>query len=231
MASSPGPHPPEHVDIIFSGVFGTIAAPYEIWSFGVAAGFNTSAPVVDLAALALAARAAWINNVSPQVNPQARLTRVRAVLVDDQGHYKAEASGAYALADQSADSPGVGTLSQMPPTQVALAISLASVTPGAVGRGRFYLPGPDLGILTADQITVGRRDAVTTAMKAFLDSINTTVRGQGGSGVVVASRGSVKNGIPGGLRPVVRVGVGRVADTMRSRRNAVPEDRSSVLLS
>lgn len=218
---APLPTPPPHLDLIFSGVFGTAAAPYEIWSFGLSIdvgdpGFS------DQVALTNAARAAWTANVAPQCSPQVRLTRVRAVFVTS-GLYVRDSAGAYAMVDAPSDSPGTGTLSQPPPLQVALAISLQTTYDGAVGRGRFYLPGPDLGILTAGRISATRQENASSQMKAFLDAINAEVRAQFGVGVVVASAGSVKKGIPAALRPVTVVRVGSVPDTIRSRRNSLVE--------
>lgn len=226
---------PRHLYCRFSGVFGPLATPYEIWSFGFAldpgTGGGSQPGGIDktsMVTLANALSAHW-TSIAPGMSNQVRLTEVKASVVGAEGFVEKDANGTYVQGEKAMDATGSGTLSV--PPQIALVHSLLTLADGAVGRGRFYLPSPAVGALEANgQITTTSRDAFVTRCKTFLDAVNTSSSNAGFGRVVVASGGSVTKGIPAALRPVTTVAVGRVLDTQRRRRNAINEAPAGVAL-
>jgi hypothetical protein len=91
---------------------------------------------------------------------------------------------------------------------------------GAASRGRFYLPIPNVGsALGGDgRVTVVERDNQRTFATTFISSLNAAVPGW--------SVGVVSDVGVGRERTVRNVRVGRVLDTMRSRRTSLVEDYS-----
>lgn len=124
----------------------------------------------------------------------------------------------------------------VPVPQTAICATLETGFPrGYASRGRMYLPPPTLGVIGADgRITVAEAQQVANAVALFIKKINDlpTVgfvhimsRGKGTPTSDTAA-GPVHyeyNG-PGASREVTSVRVGRVLDTMRSRRRALVED-------
>jgi hypothetical protein len=79
-------------------------------------------------------------------------------------------------------------------------------------------------------MTVTNATSFANAVKALVNAVNTTAGTRTAGTVVIASGGSALKGIAPGLRPVTGVSVGRVVDTMQSRRNALQESRVLVSL-
>lgn len=120
--------------------------------------------------------------------------------------------------------PGLSpTQSTTFPNQVAVVITLETgATRGLAHRGRLFLPVP-IGVIGTDGlITTQIANFLATQWKAYFDAINAL---PGGPQVVVAS-----NVREGAMRPVTAVSVGRVLDTVRSRRTSLREERSIVAL-
>lgn len=129
-----------------------------------------------------------------------------------------------------------GALGNVPgvphPNQIALAVTLHSS--GDIGRvkGRFYLPLPGVGMGTDGTFAEANRDVYETAAATLVSNVNN----QPGIDVldlrvVVASSGR-KNAdgsvrLPPGNWDVDAVSVGRVLDTIRRRRNKLPEYRGT----
>jgi heme exporter protein D len=107
-------------------------------------------------------------------------------------------------------------LGDMMPSQNALAVSLtAGVRPnGTPFKGRFYLPPLSTAVLGADgTLDTLATSALADAMKAWLDALSA-----GGYVPAVWSRT-----VASLQAPVVSIRVGNKVDTIRSRRNALPE--------
>ncbi len=176
-----------------------------------------------LAGLAAQARGAW-DSLKPVIGSNAILTRVRAAHIGLNGKTLLTTEGAYQQADEVTQVAGAGVPSNTP-YQVALTVGLQSDRAGVLGRGRFYLPAPSLmpnfvtGVLsTADQ------GSYATRAKEFVNAMNTAAQANvSGSFVAVASGGSLLQNQAPAVSRVTSVRVGRVLDTMRSRRNALPE--------
>jgi hypothetical protein len=219
---------PQHYRLIYSGILGTVADPFEEWSMGLSLGMSGDPFLVrsDLQTLVNALAPHWGTHLKALCAPTARLQRVRVAAVDGTGHTPREASGAFVQADWTGDVAGtaVGSL----PPQITVAMSLHSLASGPTGRGRFFLPSPYVGQVTDGLMTTATQTTFTNALKAFVNAINATCAATvgGSSGpVVIASGGSSSQGIPPALRTVAAVSVGRRLDVMRSRGNRIAESR------
>lgn len=195
-----------HSRLTFSGIFGPASLPLEEWAFRLNMGPWT---VQDVTAGLAAARDAFATHLAPRVNSIARLTQVKVASIGADGKY---VSDAVVL---EADVPGTGTINTSTPLQITQAVTLDTARRGPTGRGRFYLPAPDTGIETQARVfstTVTQTLADSAAM--FISALNAIPEFQD---VVIASS-------KGYLSPVTHVRVGRVPDTMRSRRRSMDED-------
>jgi hypothetical protein len=162
-----------------------------------------------------------------------RLTAVQLAAVNAAGHFETDAKGAYVrtLVDFSSAPTTGGSVHATEPPQAALVVSLNTSRTGRVGRGRFYLPMPcfpssPTDLLISDAAAHGVALAASTWIKALNDAAANGSPPQGPR-VCVASGGSVKNAVPPGNYEVTSVRVGRVVDTVRSRRNALDEAYSA----
>jgi hypothetical protein len=189
----------------FSGVFGSTAQPWERWSmrFNFIGAGSGPFSLVELQA----GVSALNTHLLPYVNEMARLTEVKSAAITPAGEYAGDPT---ILAVDVAG--GAGSPVHAP--QISLAISLATALRGPRGRGRFYLPAPAVPFQTTNGlIPDASRDGVQTAAAAFISALNAAT--DGGTVVVASSFGTNS--------PVTGVRVGRVLDTIRSRRRSVPE--------
>lgn len=121
---------------------------------------------------------------------------------------------------------GLSTASAQPAPQLALAVSLVG-GPRANGtpyRGRFYLPAPAWGSPNFGDGLLGTT-VQTTILNFAATLINEINDVPSGRRVVVWSRKDATT------TPVGTVRLGRVLDTIRSRRRDVPEAYSSLSIS
>lgn len=109
------------------------------------------------------------------------------------------------------------------PNQVACVVTLETgATRGYAHRGRVFMPAP-IGTLGTDgRLTEPAAQDIVDDMKVFLDLIN----GYEALGEVIVG----SNVGAGRFRPVTGISVGRVLDTMRSRRTSLEEGRVAVAL-
>ncbi len=216
--------PPLHYQVSFSGVFGLVATPWEIFVHGLSLTIpNGLAGTKDeLSTFAIACQNAWANNLAALISPEVRLTNVRVAVVEDTGRVRRDAAGAFVQVDRAFVVAGLG--GPVLPPQVAMAVTMDTTRPGRTGRGRFYIPGPTLGALADGRLTTASQGNFADRAKTFVDGVNTAAVALGGARVCVASGGSVKEGLPPATYLVNQVRVGRVADTIRSRRNDLNEE-------
>lgn len=168
---------------------------------------------------------AWFQRSDTRILGNANLTRVKFASIGADGLYT-EAPREYAV-----NVFGGGVSDQRPAFQTAVAVTLG--TDGDLGRikGRFYQPVP---AVTIDGGTGLMSEADRTAITNSADQLLTDLANQPGLdvlnlGAVVASQGRRTPAgvlrVPPGNHPVVRVGVGRSLDTIRRRRNALPDTK------
>lgn len=146
---------------------------------------------------------------------QAVLTTIKFNEIGVDGRYAN--SGETVLADFDPGIAGIGS-TVMPP-QVALAITLRTAKMrGRAHAGRFYVPHLS-GPLGADgRLSAPAAANIATAATKFLNDLNTALAGIGRV-AVLSDVGT------GAVNDVTNVEIGRVLDTMRSRRRSLDEDR------
>jgi hypothetical protein len=198
---------PPHRRVSFRGIFGTVAAPYEQWTFRLNfERFNESSP--SGAAVTSAAVTAFTNQIAPRARAHVRLTEVKFATIGADGKYTEDPFIA------AVNVPGTSTAGALSPPQVALAVSLNTPTRGPMGKGRFYIPAPATTIdPNTGLISVVDAQWFADGAAAFLTAMN-AIPGLGNVGIA-----STK----GLFSSVNSVRVGRVLDTIRSRRNAISE--------
>jgi hypothetical protein len=216
---------PAHGRLIWSGVFGTVAAPAEQWQMSIA--FTDDGPELleaDLESIADAGVANWFQ-MSGGLAAPCRLTNVRAVAVSATGFTARDPFGKYLQVDAATDQPGGGGATLPHPTQVSLAVTLETGYPGPLGRGRFYLPCPTTGALDPDgTLTAATQTLFATRAQSLINEVNSDLAGlPGAPRLAVASGGSVAKGVAGAVRPIVSVRVGKRMDIQRRRAADIDE--------
>ena len=178
-------------------------------------------PPVDAPTLASMAGivSTWFPKLSaangPDILNDATLVSIKLNRLNASGHYMDPISREHVYPTPIA---GGATGNAIP--QLTVATSLLTAVPrGRGSRGRYYLP-PTLHTTTVGtdgRLTLAQQAQVGVAGKNLIDGINTlyTLIGRVG---VASSAGS------GRFEHVTKVAVGRVVDTMRSRRSKLAED-------
>jgi len=119
-----------------------------------------------------------------------------------------------------AASPTTGGGSNIGPPQEALAISLRTAhMRGLAHQGRFYLPGYAATLGSDGRISVGTALAVAEQVTTFLNALNAV---EANYKVCVVSQIAA-----GAQNEVTHCRIGRVVDTIRSRRSSLLEDWQS----
>lgn len=128
---------------------------------------------------------------------------------------------------QDLPTPIIGTTGFPMPPQCAWVVSLRAGTyaNGSPLRGRFYLPAPNTSEIDADgRVTVVNRDIALGWAVAFIQEFNDDLADRAAQ---VWSRGAVAGSNAKGMattQTIDEVRVGRVIDTIRSRRGNLIED-------
>lgn len=161
-------------------------------------------------------RTAFVTRLGPQLGPNCRTNWAKAARIGANGLYPA---GVAPVITSVAQGPaGTGT-SPFPP-QVALAVTLLGSDPrGPAGMGRFYLPAPATTIDGSGRATAAYALAVANGAAAWINDINTALVGEVG---IVGPE--TAKGRPPARSVVTAVRVGRVFDTIRSRRGKFMEE-------
>lgn len=205
---------PAHVKVTYSGVIGPILTPLEQWSFSI--NFDTGTLV---AGLAEACKTAFVNNVGARLATDVSLTRTRVALMSDGTHVNQTAEGAYEQQDSIVTFTGGGVPKKMP-LQSALVATLLTGRAGPTGKGRIFLPWPDLDLVVTDRLLHPLdSQEIATKVKTMLTSLN-ALTGLG-TAVVASSKGY--------LSPITGVKVGRRPDVLRSRARSQREVPGAVV--
>ena len=207
------PPGPPHVRLTWRGAFMNVEAIVEEWDWSL----KTTQPATPLDGPALVARATamsqiWAATVGKNQQHQIRLTQCIYAVTGGDGKVQRFPDGAYVQGKVDVNIPGLNTAASILPLQTALVISLSSARPGATGRGRFFLPWQNSAALGLDfRMQANEIESVSANASALISQVNAL----GNPVVVNSSKGS--NSV------VVAARIGRVLDTMRSRREKVPE--------
>jgi hypothetical protein len=196
----------------------------ETWQFGVRALVEGGANQPDdqqLLANALAsATQTFFSNANVKISNNCRLTAIKCASINTDGHYSyTSPPGLYVY-----PTPIVGPTSGAAVVPQAT-IAVTTLTPQSRGRaskGRFYLPPSVMAFSTDGRLSSVAADDIETAARTWLLAINSTA--QVSAVAVMSKLGS------GTTNTVNAVGVGRVVDTMRSRRRSLQEGRTPLAL-
>lgn len=212
--------------------FGGALYGSEIWScsFRMANALGTMpAPIDTVLDDLLGDVKAFINTAT--FSQAVTLNFVKMNPIDELGHY-ADKTRTY---ERILSGTGTGLLNTVsgtggsfPPPQCAIVASLRTNRLRGVGSaGRFYLPAPTAvgSVGSNGLLPIANRDAVQAAVHTFLQNVNNWpgIDNWTLPYVVVASPGG-KNQLEGLNEKVTGVGVGRVVDTVRRRRNDLNDD-------
>lgn len=155
---------------------------------------------------------AFFSAPTTNIHSTAVLTMVKLAKIGADGKYLEDA-----LFVDGLTSAGGGSSTVLHPFQVALAVSLGSARRGPTGRGRFYLPLPALVVSTDGTAGGGQLLEVQGSVKTWLEALgNREGIDPSVPSVVIAST-------KGYVSPVTSVRIGRVLDTIRSRRRSLNE--------
>lgn len=207
------PPGPPHIRLTWRGAFVNGASTVEEWDFSL----KTTQPVAPLDGPALLARAhsmvdIFTATVAHNMQAQIVLTQCIYAVTDGLGKVQRFPDGAYVQGKVDARVPGSSSVGSVMPLQTALCVSLGSARPGATGRGRFFLPWQDVSVIGTDfRIDNATATVVAGRAAALVSQVNAL-----GQPVII-------NSSKGTNSPVTSVKVGRVLDTMRSRREKVVE--------
>lgn len=116
-----------------------------------------------------------------------------------------------------------GQSSQLHLPQASLVVTLGTALDrGRGSKGRVYTPpNQHMGIVSDGRIPAASATAAATAFKILVDSINSTY-------TLIGRVGVASNAGAGRFEHCTRLSVGRVVDTMRSRRTSLVEDRQEI---
>lgn len=213
-----------HVMVRCNGTIGSPANPAEIFSYGVSMAANTLPEAPTEVDAIVAACVAYHGRAGTAINSLARLTEVAISLVQPDGVYadgRPKQKQAGDTIRRAVVQGGAAPNSTVHPYQVAYRVSLDDGVRGVGHRGGWYVPFPGWQLdggtgLVENTVAAAARDSAKTWLAAL-----TAARGAppvpGKSAVIIAS------GKNGNLF-VSRLRVGRVLDTIRSRRNDLAED-------
>jgi hypothetical protein len=207
-----------HIRLTLSGVFAGQSGQgeYEMFSFGVnfsdpgepnASRFNAEG-LGDVAADC----SAFFADGGARISGDCRLLEVKMARIGPNGLYRADPLIA------AVNVPGGAGPGLRYPPQVSLAVSLQSATRGPRGKGRFYLPGPSIAFDGGNaQMSLADVTGVRDAATAWIQNLNNWPGVDANDPkVTIASTSGINSDVTG-------VRVGRVLDTIRSRRGQIPE--------
>jgi hypothetical protein len=159
----------------------------------------------------------WFTTGAPIIGAAARLAYVKFNRIGPDGKYV----GATTNRVDFTPVRGGNTVATHPP-QISLVATLETgVTRGLANRGRMFLPCPVAGVDGNGRISANAALEVATKVAGLLSTLNALT--PYGETRVYSAVGS------GASRLVTGVTVGRVLDTMRSRRTSITEERSAAV--
>lgn len=149
---------------------------------------------------------------SAHFSQETRLTGIKLNAIGVDGKYIDRSNTVEAEVD-----PARGSGTVLHPAQVSLAVTLdTGARRGLASRGRFFLPGPALALGTDGRVPAAEVQTLATRTATFVGNIRTALNGDYHLAVMSKVR-------TGGMRDVETIRIGRVLDTIRSRRTDLDE--------
>lgn len=212
---------PTHFKFVFRGVFDNTE---ETWSFGmhftrtVEAGPDAGVGAIDTSGVTTAL-GTFFNTAAAGIPTWCTATDWRAYEIGTDGRMENEPL----LVDLTTDDiDGAASGSRLPP-QCALAVTTVADNRGPGRYGRFYLPTALIIELSDLRVSIANATGVATAVTAFLKGISDSIDLPGTLGS--AGGLNISKSGAGFKQDIDHVEVGRVIDTLRSRRRALLEER------
>lgn len=165
---------------------------------------------------------------APNIIQRAQLTEVKVNRIAADGRYADNDVHTIPVSPVSA-----GQASGNLASQLALAVTLRTARErGRGSRGRFYLPpiGGFSSLGSDGRLTTAVALQQANSAKALIESINLTYWARDGglrTGMMIGVASNIGSGL---FEAATRVEVGRVPDTMRSRRSSLSEDHQEVTI-
>ena len=227
MAFSP------HFLVQYGGPVGTAG---EIWSNNIRMASNADGdtppdPEVALTKLVLAIRG-LLTRPNSRIGGHASCTYVKWNKIGPDGKYVSGTASHTRFLEGTTGANAVilggagSSDGNIMPFNVAIAVTwLTDFARGRGSKGRIYSPAPRITMGTEGQIDSVVCTNMASSYATFIKDLKAVNTLPGDS-----LRPVVASGINGALNPITKVSVGSVPDTMRSRRNALVESRSSVVV-
>lgn len=217
---------PSHFRATFKGEFKSSATgePYEQWNTSLALSPGGQVSTASMQEIADDLRddfAAWCSTTESGFSGNTFFTEVRLDHVGDNGRIDQDAVFAQVGGGGATYSPGQVLL----PPSSAVVLTLDTGGRGRSRFGRMYLPLCKVSLTQEGVMGEFQQTEILNSCATLLRNLGNLPGLDGGAGLVVAS------GAGGGsLKPVQSIRVGRVVDTMRSRRRSMDESYRSVTL-
>jgi hypothetical protein len=163
-----------------------------------------------------------------QFTSSVTLTAIKLNRINAAGHYQDQDAMTHEY-----PAPIAGTASGAFPAQLAVAATLRTArSRGRGARGRFYLPQvAPVGVMGAGgTMSAGNALSIAEGAAKLIVELNNTYFARNlGLGVLMRV-GVASNVGTGVFEEALSVDVGRVVDTIRSRRSSLPEDYQTVVI-
>lgn len=215
------PTVPSHLKFTFRGHFE--GAP-EFWSFGChfkrLEPLHSDIGLDDISESGVTTAIATFMGAT-SMGTVTRLDDWRAYVIGTNGRMEGDAPLMHIV---DPGSPIAGTGGQNFPAQVACVVSKVGAHRGPGQFGRMYLPCLGLNLSTGGRLTAAVALSVAQATSAFLKGISDAIDAPGWTNSAEGCNVSVLPTGSGTLQTIDHVRVGRVLDTMTSRRTSLDED-------
>lgn len=217
---------PSHYRATFKGEFKSSATgePFELWNTSIALRPGGSVSTASMQQIADDLRddfAAWCSTTESGFAGNTWFTEVRLDHVGENGRIDQDAVFSPVSGGGATYSPGSAYL----PPSCAVVLTLDTGGRGRSRFGRMYLPLLKVLMTNEGTIGEGQQLEILNSCATLLRNMSNLPGIDGGAGIVVAS-----NAGGGALKDVQSIRVGRVVDTMRSRRRSMDESYRSVTL-
>jgi hypothetical protein len=211
---------PAHDLVTIAGDVYVSGASIEEWSFGLRCFELIPSDVAIKTAAASSVASAVFTHLGPILSNRLRLKNVTVARINALGRYEKTVDGAYDKGEWNGATVLTNAATGNLPLQSAVVVSLMTARAGATGRGRIFSPAISENLGADGRLTGSRSLDIANNYKAFLNAVNAlTTLGNVG---VHSSKGYASS--------VTGIRVGKVVDTLRSRRRSQPEDYSVVTL-
>ena len=184
------------------------------WSMSFGSDFGPATPPEEVPEGVLTAIETFHGSSAVALGSGVTLNAVKLNMIGTNGRYVNPSDTVEHVYETPKNAPGT---IQLPP-QCATAVSLlTNFKRGLAHRGRFYVPRLGFPVGADGRLTTSDRSSLLTAAAAMVDSLNDAL-GPDFFCAVTSDRRE------GAQRRVSGLAVGRVVDTMRSRRRGLDED-------